>query len=249
VRVVDVDPVLIEYFPQYRGYKYFVANDEIVVVDNSRKIVSTLPVGSSGGSVGRAHGGGTGRVAGGGGAIDLSPDQIRQIQMALIQQGYDIGEPDGRLGPRTKQALIAFQRKQGIQTTGRLDERTMMALGVSGTTGQQSSPGANQPATTGQGPAGAQPPANQNMGAGEQGNQGANQSGTTGQAGDAQRQPPDQNAGAGQRNNQDQPSTTGQGQGGERMQQQAPPNRGGAGGADGQSNRPANQGSRPDAGR
>jgi peptidoglycan hydrolase-like protein with peptidoglycan-binding domain len=76
-------------------------------------------------------GSGDAKVSGGAGAIDLGPDQIRRVQTVLIEKGFDIGEPDGRLGPRTRQALIAFQRQQGFQATGQIDSRTMTALGGS----------------------------------------------------------------------------------------------------------------------
>jgi hypothetical protein len=50
VRIVDVPPTLIEIYPQWRGHQYFVVRDEMVIVDRSRKIVATVPVGSSGGA-------------------------------------------------------------------------------------------------------------------------------------------------------------------------------------------------------
>ena len=51
------------------------------------------------------------RGAGGGAnvdVVDLSPDEIRQVQIVLNQRGFNIGDPDGVLGPRTRQALIQF---------------------------------------------------------------------------------------------------------------------------------------------
>ena len=47
VRVVDVPSTLIEIYPQWRGHQYFVVNDDIVIVDRSRRIVTTLPMSSS----------------------------------------------------------------------------------------------------------------------------------------------------------------------------------------------------------
>jgi peptidoglycan hydrolase-like protein with peptidoglycan-binding domain len=224
VRVGDADPVLVEMFPHFRGHKFFVVRDEIVIVDNSRKVVAVLPAGSSAGGT---------RVGGGAGMIDLGPDQIREVQMMLIQKGFDIGEPDGRLGPRTRQALIAFQRQRGLQATGQIDTRTMTALGVSITTGQRGDQGPAQPSTSGQGGAGNQPPANQNTGAGQQGKQeGTAPPSTAGRGGaGAQQRPADANTGGAQHGNQ--PSTTGQGS--EKMQQ--PPANQNPGAAD----RPANQ--------
>jgi peptidoglycan hydrolase-like protein with peptidoglycan-binding domain len=66
--------------------------------------------------------------------------------MVLKEKGFDAGEADGVLGPRTRKALIAFQRQQGLQP-GQIDQRTATALGIS-----------NGPSSTrsGQGGAGAQ---------------------------------------------------------------------------------------------
>jgi hypothetical protein len=44
VRVVELPPVLIEYYPDWRGYLYLVYNDEIIVVDHNHHIVAVLQV-------------------------------------------------------------------------------------------------------------------------------------------------------------------------------------------------------------
>jgi putative peptidoglycan binding protein len=54
--------------------------------------------------------------------------EIRKAQAALNQQGFDVGHPDGKLGRRTKSALIAFQKQRGFQTTGKIDRDTLHAL-------------------------------------------------------------------------------------------------------------------------
>ena len=41
-----------------------------------------------------------------------------ELQQLLGQQGYDIGEPDGRLGPRSRNALRAFQSAVGAVPDG-----------------------------------------------------------------------------------------------------------------------------------
>jgi peptidoglycan hydrolase-like protein with peptidoglycan-binding domain len=167
VRVVDVGPELIEINPQWRGYKYFVVHDDIVIVDNSRKIVSVVPTGSSRRG---ARLDTEGRVS----ALNLSETQIREIQTVLIQKGFDIGRPDGRLGARTVRALKEFQRKQGLQATGRIDNQTVSALGVSNMGGAQGGATTGQGGSTNQGGAAhRQAPAQQN--------QGANQPSTSGQ--------------------------------------------------------------------
>jgi hypothetical protein len=74
------------------------------------------------------------------GPINLSRDELRQVQMVLKEKGFDVGAVDGVPGPRTRNALLAFQRRQGLEVTGKIDQPTMTALGVSNpagsTTGQ-----------------------------------------------------------------------------------------------------------------
>src|SRR6516165_7778376 len=131
VRIVDVPSALIEINPQWRGHQYFVVRDEIIIVDRSRKIVATVPVGSGGAALHSR--GGAASVA----EVNLTEEQIRRIQIVLNEKGFSIGRPDGRLGPRTIRALTAFQRRQGLQASGRLDSRTVAALGVSNASGAQ----------------------------------------------------------------------------------------------------------------
>jgi hypothetical protein len=86
-----------------------------------------------------------------GAPVNLSRDQIRQAQIILKQKGFDVGDLDGKLGPRTRKALMAYQRQQGLQATGQMDQQTVSALGIVHGSGQDThSPGG----TTGQGGAG-----------------------------------------------------------------------------------------------
>src|SRR5436190_6313457 len=59
-------------------------------------------------------------------------DQVRLAQEALERAGYEIGVPDGQLGPRTIAAIKRFQTDRYLAVTGQLDETTIAALGVSG---------------------------------------------------------------------------------------------------------------------
>jgi peptidoglycan hydrolase-like protein with peptidoglycan-binding domain len=90
----------------------------------------------------------------------MSPEEIRRIQIILRDRGYTV-EIDGVWGPQTRQAIVAFQRQQGFQATGEIDERTSVALGMNRSPGGQEQQGAtprgDQP-TTGQGREG-NPPA------------------------------------------------------------------------------------------
>jgi hypothetical protein len=72
-------------------------------------------------------------------AATLSPDQVRQAQMALQKKGFNPGEADGVLGPRTRKALIAFQQQQRLQANGQIDNQTLAALGMSEGAGSSTS--------------------------------------------------------------------------------------------------------------
>jgi peptidoglycan hydrolase-like protein with peptidoglycan-binding domain len=210
----------IEIHPEWRRHQFFVVRDDIVIVDRSRKVVAVVAVGSSGGAAVRDEGPGS--------SIALSSEQIRQVQIMLIQKGFNIGEPDGVLGQRTRQALIAFQRQQGLQATGQIDNRTVSALGVNIQQGTQG--GGGQPSTSGQGtqqspadqgagqqPGGQQQPGQQQGQGGQQPGQGAQQPGQGAQQGN-QGQSPTTGQGQSPTTGQGQSPTTGQG--GDRMQQQ-----------------------------
>jgi hypothetical protein len=57
---------------------------------------------------------------------------VREAQTALNQQGFDAGDADGKLGRKTKKALIAFQKQHGFQTTGKVDRTTLQMLNAGG---------------------------------------------------------------------------------------------------------------------
>lgn len=57
------------------------------------------------------------------------PDlDVRFGQVALFYLGFNPGPIDGILGPRTRTALIAYQRKRKIRVTGKLDDRMQETL-------------------------------------------------------------------------------------------------------------------------
>ena len=119
VAIVDVPPALIEINPSWRSHKFFVVEEDIIVVSPERKIVAVVPVGRD-----RASGAGASAMA-----VALPPEEIRIVQQVLIDRGFDV-ELDGVFGTRTRQALIAFQRREGLQATGSIDTRTVAKLGV-----------------------------------------------------------------------------------------------------------------------
>src|SRR5262245_53595536 len=59
-------------------------------------------------------------------------EHVKAAQQALKDKGHDPGSVDGRLGPKTQQALRDFQKTEGLEATGRLDEKTMQSLGIEG---------------------------------------------------------------------------------------------------------------------
>jgi predicted small secreted protein len=68
-----------------------------------------------------------------GGALHIGRAEIREVQTALNRGGFNVGEPNGVLGPRTKKALAAFQKQHGFEATGKIDRATLDALRVGGT--------------------------------------------------------------------------------------------------------------------
>ena len=64
----------------------------------------------------------------------MNDDVIRRAQEALERAGYEIGTPDGQMGPRTSAAIKRFQTDRYLSVTGNLDDTTLAALGVSGST-------------------------------------------------------------------------------------------------------------------
>jgi peptidoglycan hydrolase-like protein with peptidoglycan-binding domain len=54
----------------------------------------------------------------------------REVQEALKAKGNDPGPIDGRMGPKTRAALKAFQEASGLKGTGQLDNQTAEKLGI-----------------------------------------------------------------------------------------------------------------------
>ena len=61
----------------------------------------------------------------------LTQDTISRVQEALNNAGYHLGTPDGKGGPLTLAALKRFQSDRHLPATGKFDDITLAALGVS----------------------------------------------------------------------------------------------------------------------
>ena len=57
-------------------------------------------------------------------------DQVRLIQQKLSQYGYFSGTVDGVFGKETYDAVVYFQRKNGLKVDGAVGQATAAALGV-----------------------------------------------------------------------------------------------------------------------
>ncbi len=66
---------------------------------------------------------------------------VKDVQEALKDKGFDPGPIDGVMGHKTQEALRSFQQSKNLKVTGRLDSETAQQLGVSSSAaGMSSSP-------------------------------------------------------------------------------------------------------------
>jgi hyperosmotically inducible protein len=68
------------------------------------------------------------------GSTSGSYPQVIAMQQALKDKGFDPGGADGVMGPRTTEALMAYQKSEKLPATGRMDGDTGAKLGVKATT-------------------------------------------------------------------------------------------------------------------
>lgn len=59
----------------------------------------------------------------------LSRAQRLQLQKLLIARGYDVGEPDGKIGKQSRAAIRQAEAKLGLKVTGRAGLKIYRALG------------------------------------------------------------------------------------------------------------------------
>jgi len=58
----------------------------------------------------------------------LSRAERKEVQELLLRRGFDIGEADGAIGARTRQALVEYQGRVGLPADGRAGGRVLDAL-------------------------------------------------------------------------------------------------------------------------
>ncbi len=58
----------------------------------------------------------------------LSRVERRELQRLLAARGYDVGEADGRVGSKTRDAIKDVERRIGLAPTGRPGGKVLQAL-------------------------------------------------------------------------------------------------------------------------
>lgn len=56
-------------------------------------------------------------------------DVVSKVQQALVKLGFDIGTPDGLAGPKTAEAIKAFETGTGMAPSGKINPRLLAVLG------------------------------------------------------------------------------------------------------------------------
>lgn len=55
-------------------------------------------------------------------------NQVRNAQILLAELGFDVGTADGQVGQRTRSAIMAFERANGLPQTGRINSELITRL-------------------------------------------------------------------------------------------------------------------------
>ena len=59
---------------------------------------------------------------------EISRAERRELQSLLLARGYDVGEPDGRVGSKTREAIKDVERRIGLEPRGRPGGKVLEAL-------------------------------------------------------------------------------------------------------------------------
>lgn len=57
-------------------------------------------------------------------------DEVKKLQQVLSEKGYDVGAIDGVYGKKTKEAVMQFQKENGLKTDGIAGPETLSKLEV-----------------------------------------------------------------------------------------------------------------------
>jgi peptidoglycan hydrolase-like protein with peptidoglycan-binding domain len=60
--------------------------------------------------------------------VEMTSEQVREVQQSLQKQGVDPGPIDGIMGARTRKGLREFQQEKGLAATGQINMQTIEAL-------------------------------------------------------------------------------------------------------------------------
>ena len=71
--------------------------------------------------------------------VGSSGANVTKVQNRLIQYGYMTGSADGKYGENTRDAVLLFQKRNGLTVDGRVGKATAAALGVTLTSSTSSS--------------------------------------------------------------------------------------------------------------
>lgn len=63
-------------------------------------------------------------------ALTVTAKEVRAVEEALLSRGYLNKKPNGVLDAKTRKGLKSFQKEQGIEETGRIDQPTIDRLGL-----------------------------------------------------------------------------------------------------------------------
>ncbi len=98
----------------WQGPAFMVFDNFDVVMQWNRSVNYALAVAQ----LGQQLAGGGGVIAPPGEAGALSTAQVKALQLALNEMGFDLGEPDGLLGPRTQSAIRRYQVTHALPADG-----------------------------------------------------------------------------------------------------------------------------------
>lgn len=60
----------------------------------------------------------------------VSLDDVEKVQEKLNEEGYNVGQVDGLIGPKTEEAIRNYQESNDLASTGELNQETIDSLGV-----------------------------------------------------------------------------------------------------------------------